>query len=463
MNILFFTSPSNNNFVRLGRCGGQAKAGEKWPPVKLMFAAGAVRDYGNVRIIDAEGVMSSERFCEEVRSFKPGLAVCEPTAGSAANDSQWAGRIKELSPAALTVATGAFASGMPGGFLGEFSSFDAVAAGEAENILRSLASGVLPAAIEGLWLRNGGDAAKREFGDFDELPFPAHDLIEGKIYTSPFTRQNPFTVTETSRGCPYRCIYCNASDMSGARTRFRSISNVSQELTFIRRLGFREVKFNDETFTIDRDRTFELSGMIARDHAGLTWKCNTRADLLDDALLAVMARAGCHLVYIGVESASSAILDYYRKEVPLDEVAGIVASARRYGISTVLHFMIGAPQETWETVRENIRFACAANPDFVAFNILTPYPGTLLRVDLDSRGLLVSSDWKALDQSRSAVIRTENLSEDDLVTALAASYQGFYLRPSYMVRRLLQMRSPGELLRSIVAAGNIFLKHKNTP
>jgi radical SAM superfamily enzyme YgiQ (UPF0313 family) len=248
--------------------------------------------------------------------------------------------------------------------------------------------------------------------------------------------------------------------MGGTTPRFRSTGNLSGELRFIRSLGFREVKFNDEIFTLDRVRTLDVTAMIARDHRGLSWKCNTRADLLDEQLLREMSLSGCRLVYIGVESAAESILEYYGKKVPLERLPEIVQAAKKVGIRTVLHFMFGAPQETWETVDATIRYACATDPDYVGFNILTPYPGTQLQQDLHQRGLIPASDWGRLDQSGAAALRTEALSAADLETALNRANRSFYLRPSVLLRTLTELRHPRRFVRLAAAAKRILLGPK---
>jgi radical SAM superfamily enzyme YgiQ (UPF0313 family) len=459
LNILFFTAPSDNSFVRLGRCGGRAKAGEKWPPVKLLFAAGAARQHAVVRLIDAEGILSPEQFIAAVNTFGPDLAVCEPTPGSSANDNFWAGKIKAVAKDCRILAIGAFPSAIPAEFIEAFSSFDYVIAGEAEQVISQLVRGSAPETTPSLWTCHQAATSVMPYADLDSLPYPAHDLLDRRNYFSPFSPR-PFTVTETSRGCPYSCIFCNARDMSGVTPRFRSSANLSGELALLRQLGFGEVKFNDEIFTLDRDRTREIIAMIAREHRGLTWKCNTRADLLDEQLLTEMAGSGCRLIYIGVESATESILEYYRKKVPLEKLPEVVTAARKVGIKTVLHFMFGAPQETWETVESAISYACTTDPDYVGFNILTPYPGTQLLRDLQTRNLLPATPWDCLDQSGAAAVRTEALSGADLVTALTKANRSFYLRPSVLLRNLAELRHPRQVVRLVATAKRIMLGSK---
>lgn len=461
MKFLFFTPPVNYSYVRLGRCGGLSKGGEKWPPVKLMFAAATVRDGVDVKILDAESRMTARDFMDRVRLFRPDVVVFEPTPGSIIHEDKTISQIREFFPDVRSIALGGFATPFAREILLRFSNIDFVIDGEAELPLKDFVELGGRAPAKGMWYRSDGNPTfageNRIVEDLDTLAFPAHDLIEGKIYSSPLVKRTPFTITESSRGCPHECIFCNAQFMGGKVPRFRSVGHLLEEMEFIRRCGFREVKFNDETFTLDKGRTLEFSEELLRRDIGLSWKFNTRADYLDGEILENVSRAGCHTIFIGVESASPDIRAYYRKNISLEQVEDVVRIARKWHIRTVLHFIFGAPGETWETVEASIRFACKANPDFVGFNVLTPYPGTRLFHDLKNRGLLLSDDPLLLDQSFTAVIRSEKLSPDDLEKAIGIANSSFYFRPAYILRRLAEM-NPRDFGRNAGALARLLFK-----
>ncbi len=124
----------------------------------------------------------------------------------------------------------------------------------------------------------------------------------------------------------------------------------------------------------------------------------------------------------------------------LKQVKEVVGLAKDRKIRTVLHFIFGAPGETWDTVRTSIDFACKADPDFVGFNILTPYPGSEVSDDLKRRNMFVSDDWAAFDQSNTSGIRTEHLSPEDLARALKIANREFYFRPRYIRKRLAEIK-----------------------
>lgn len=449
MNVLFFTSPTSGCFVRLGRCGGSSKGGEKWPPVKLMFAAGAVGGMADVKFLDAESRMTEAKFMESAAVSPPRVIVFEPAPGSIADDSAYIAKLKSRFPDAVSAAVGGFATAIAPEMLSAFESIDYVIDGEAELTLKEFVAAGASAAVRGMWFRDSGGpffSGSRGFAQrLDELDFPSHDLIDKRIYRSPLVSRMPFTITESSRGCPYGCSFCNAHLMDGRAVRFRSIERLAEEMMLIKRHGFREVKFNDGTFTLNKERTLEFADMMRG--MDLTWKCNTRADCLDGEILESISKAGCRAVFIGVESADPGILEYYGKDVSLERAAEAVRMAKKLKIKTVLHFIFGAPGETWDTIRASIGFALRADPDFVGFNILTPYPGTRIAGDLKARGLMASDDWSDFDQSRASAVRTERLGPGDLARAVVEANREFYFRPGYIAKRLAEMRNPASFSR----------------
>lgn len=483
--VLFATMPAETRFVRLGRCGGASKAGEKWPPVKLMGAASAIREVAHVMLLDAEGVMSADAFHTRATGFlgKSTLAtlVFEPTPGSLKQDMVHLGALRARLPQLRVIAMGALASAAPAQLLNLHPEIDFAVQGEAEATLRDFIQASIsrtpgapgapvpsstvpsstvppstaPPQIAGIWGRSEDgptSGGRREMvTDLDSLPIAAHELLDPQAYRSPLIKRYPFTITEASRGCPQGCGFCNAWLMDGATQRRRSIRNLQSEMRHIAALGFRTVKFNDPTLTLNRAWAMELCQMMAQ--TSLLWKCNTRADCLDRELVRNMAEAGCHAIFLGVESADPGIQQYYKKTMPHRTVQKAVGLCTEYGITTVLHFIFGAPQETWETINDSIKLALDSNADFAAFNILTPYPGTELRADLKSKGLLLNHQWEGLEQSGSSIIRTRALTPRNLEHAIQRANRAFYLRPSYLLKRLLKaIRHPSDIIPQARAA-----------
>ncbi len=459
MKVLFFTPPSRESFVRLGRCGGRSKGGEKWPPVKLMFGAGALREVAKVKIIDADANLGMGDFLRRVERFGPDLLVLEPTPASLRLEMETVREIKKLLPDSKALCIGGFATPLARELLEKFEEIDYVVAGEIEKTLKEFVE--TNRNVKGLWYREGRRikfSGERGFvKNLDELPFPTHEMIDKWLYNSPIVRRRPFTITESSRGCPYKCIFCNAYFLDGKVPRFRSTKKLIEEMRFISDLGFREVKFNDETFTLNRKRVMNFANEMIREGIDLTWKCNTRADFLDLELLRRMKKSGCHAMFIGVESAEPRILKYYKKEISLRKVEETVRNAKKVGIKVILHFIFGAPDENWESIKRSINFALKVEPDYVGFNILTPYPGTEVYEKLKGR-YFDTKDWGVFDQSHTTALKTKHLSPEDLEEAVRIANRTFYVRPKYIVKRIISIRSRNEFCNFLRAGYGLLRK-----
>ncbi len=224
--------------------------------------------------------------------------------------------------------------------------------------------------------------------DLDSVPFPDYgnlgllDYGNEVIKYTPalLPRKSPFAVTITSRGCPYRCIFCAASTVSGRKIRFRSANNVLNEIDVLYKGGIREIIFLDDHFLGNRKRAVEIMRGLMERKYDLTWKCaNLTIFLLDREVLELMKDSGCYQMTLSIESGNQYVLDnIVKKPVKLTEVHAILDMAKSLGFETIANFVIGFPGETWEQIRESFRFAESINVDLVNFHLATPLPKTEL-------------------------------------------------------------------------------------
>lgn len=225
-------------------------------------------------------------------------------------------------------------------------------------------------------------------GNLDSIPLPDYGNLNYLEYGnralrySPqlLPRKFPYAVTVTSRGCPYRCIFCAAATVSGRNIRFRSASNVLNEIDMLHKAGIREIIFLDDHFLGNRKRAVEIMrGLIERKY-DLTWKCaNLTIFLLDREILELMKESGCYQLPFAIESGNQYVLDkIIKKPVKLTKVHGILDMAKSFSFEMIANFVIGFPGETWEQIRETFRFAETINVDMVIFHIATPLPKTEL-------------------------------------------------------------------------------------
>lgn len=256
------------------------------------------------------------------------------------------------------------------------------------------------------WQDNIPIVNKVEFiDDLDEVPFPDYSDITGvtlhdygniKFKYAPglLARQYPSAVTITSRGCPYRCIFCAGKTVSGAKVRFRSAENVLEEVGILYKKGIREVIFLDDHFLANRNRALKIMNGILKNYNGLTWKCvNVTAWLLDDEILRLMYKSGCTHITVSIESGNQNVLtSIIKKPIRLDAIPAKLDLAKSIGFDIIANFVVGFPGETWEQIRDTFRYAEKLNVDIVNFHIATPLPKTEL-MDICLREKLLPQDY----------------------------------------------------------------------
>lgn len=440
MRVLFANAP-----WRKGSLYG-VRAGSRWPfmirlepgqkipgympfPFFMAYAAALLEKNGfEVMVIDAlaEGLDDAE-FTKRVSVFHPDFTVIETSTPSINNDIAWLNRLKEAVPDSSFAFAGPHASTFSVELLEKHSNLDFVLHGEYEyialEIARAMSSKKNYAGVPGISYRENGAAKKNPsmalHMNLDEMPWPARRFLPMKNYNDTFAGlPSPNVQIWASRGCPFQCIFCNwpQSMYGGHSYRVRDFNDVISEIEWlIKEYGFKAFYFDDDTFNIGKERIISLSKEIAKRGLKIPWAVMARADTTDLEVLQAMKDAGLYAIKFGVESGDQAILDASGKKLDLKAVLESTAQAKALGIKVHLTFTFGLPGETEESIKKTIAFAKKVDPDSVQFSIVTPYPGTPYFEQLKAKNLITTFDWDRYDGANSAVIRTEALSEKDLV------------------------------------------------
>ena len=294
--------------------------------------------------------------------------------------------------------------------------------------------------------------------DLDSLPFPARHLTPYKKYYSLIAKLNPITTIFTSRGCPYRCLFCHKPHM-GKQIRVRSPENVVEEIEECVNMGIHEILIYDDTFNIDRKRVLDVCSLIKERDIDIYFDIRARIDRIDKEMLVALKKAGCERIHYGVESANQRVLDILRKDITVEQAEKVIKMTKDVGIETLAYFMIGNPTETRDEILNTIKFAKKLKPDYCHFSVTTPFPATPLYTLGLEKGIF-NDYWKefAANPTKDFVPKLweENLSRDELVVLLEHAYKSFYTRPSYVFKKILKVRSFDEFKRKAKAGMSVF-------
>ncbi len=283
---------------------------------------------------------------------------------------------------------------------------DFVCRGDGEQLLLDLlANFENPQAVASLtWMKNGqviqnpNRAMERQL---DQWPFPDReslklDYVESMPLDVPVVlSMDRFTTMQTSRGCPWPCIFCDIPIFNEGKWRARSPQHVVAEMKHLEELGYKSVGFVDDHFLLQPKRIEAICNGIMEEKLTIRWGIEGRVDSVAQHLFPAMAKANCRAMMFGIESGSQKILDRLKKEQTLDQVTTAVKNAKKAGIEIVHGFFtVGNPDETVEDMEATFDFASALPLDTFGFNRLCVYRGTPLWQEYVKRGLVnESTDW----------------------------------------------------------------------
>jgi anaerobic magnesium-protoporphyrin IX monomethyl ester cyclase len=297
--------------------------------------------------------------------------------------------------------------------------------------------------------------------DLDNLPIPAYDLLDlSKFYESVFVAF-PAATMITSRGCPFNCIFCSyPQTIYGHKFRAMSPQRVVREIEYlVTGLGVREIRIDDDTFNVDRQRVIDICKLMVAKKIRVVYSVQARAQLMTGEMAYWLKKSGCRMVLYGVESGSEEVLRHMRKNTTKDEIRRGVAIAKKHGIDVLNCIMLGFYWDTEETMEESMRFAFELNAEFTQVSAPTPLPGTDYYKLLKDNNCLLTEEWDKHDSVHHSAVTLPKLSNDVINRYLSAFYRRYYRRPRYLLMMALRsLRSWGNFRQSIRKFGVLFTK-----
>ena len=198
-----------------------------------------------------------------------------------------------------------------------------------------------------------------------------------------------------SRGCFHRCRFCTCWRLC-PEVYFKSLEVLRDELKRIQALGFvRHVRFTDDNFTGNRKRFKSVLQMMVQEDFSFTWSTYARAGSLTSELVALMKKAKCEFVNMGIESGSQTILDNMDKKLKRGLVIEAIKRLNTHGIYGEGGFILGYPGETWETFSETVDLINTSRLPYFQPNLFYYSKDMLVHQDRERFGLTgLGMAWK---------------------------------------------------------------------
>ena len=198
-------------------------------------------------------------------------------------------------------------------------------------------------------------------------PWPYYDSQIAHRYwdANPKGQKSPQAQVWSSRGCPYKCIFCvwpssmtgNDPDGNGKRT-VRHYSEQYMEgflSDLVERYQYKSIYFDDDTFNLGNRHTLAMCRVM--DRIRLPWTAMCRADTMHLDTWKVMKDSGCVGVKIGFESGNQFVVDQIvNKHLDLEQAKHVVQHIKKLGMSVHGTFTYGLPGETRGQMADTKRF-----------------------------------------------------------------------------------------------------------
>ncbi len=464
MKPLFLNPPTFEDFD--GGAGARYQASREvtsfWYPTWLCYPAGMIE---GSRVVDAPVQKLDLPACLEIAK-KFDMVVMYTSTPTLQLDIETARRIKEIKPDMVTVLTGPHVTVLPEESLKAGKGIiDIVCRGEFDYSTKELCEGREWSKVDGLsFIRDDKVVHTPDrplIEDLDALPFVAQvyrrDLPISEYIIPHF--KNPYVSIYSSRGCPFRCIYCLwPQTFSGRQMRTRSPKNVYDEVKWITENvpEMRELSFDDDTFTANTTHAREVARLLKP--LGISWTANTRANC-DYETLKIMRESGLRHVVVGFESGNEQILKNIKKGVTKEQAIQFTKDCKKLGLSIHGAFIMGLPGETKETINETIEFAKQLDLNSIQASLASPYPGTEFYTMAKEQGWIASDDFIDDTGHQKCVINYPDLTNAEIFNSVEQFYDKFYFRPKYIMRSIGKMIVDGNERKKLLKEGRQYLDY----
>lgn len=285
---------------------------------------------------------------------------------------------------------------------------------------------------------------RKLISDLDIIPYPARHLLPIQKYVpAPHQyKQLPSTTMITSRGCPFICKFCSSKNIWTRKYRKRSVDDVIQEIKILIKIyDVKDINFWDDLWGISDKWILEFCEKIHKNNIKISWSCELRVDSVAIEVLEAMKNAGCWAIFYGMESLDQEILDNVNKKIKVKQIEEAIINTKKVGIEVRANFIIGLPGDSPEKIKKMVKRLIELDPDYVKFNIFTPYPGTEFYDEIKQGqwGYMTNNNDKLTNYF--ATFKSEKFESLKQIENLRTyAHKKFYLRPKFILNKLINIK-----------------------
>ncbi|MHA1271124.1 MAG: B12-binding domain-containing radical SAM protein [Candidatus Helarchaeota archaeon] len=441
-------------------------------PLGLAYIAAVLEKAGHKPIVLDAAVhqMSRKSVAYFIKKSKPdavALSAFTPSFNYAADHAKI---VKEVYPDIPVIMGGYHVTFLPEQSLNFATSVDYVIRGEGDytttNLINALDKNEPNIKdVHGISYRENGSIKHTPnaslIKNLDEIPFPARHLFPNEHYHF-FGSSLKGTSMVSSRGCNRKCSFCCITQFYNHHWRIRSPINVIKEMIHVHE-KYKSViiGFMDDCFALNKKRLMDLCQMMRKYGIkdNICWGSALRVDTLNFEILNQMRKAGCAMLFFGVESGNQEVLDNVQKGTTVKMIEDAFKWSKRLGIDTIASLALGLPGDTFDSCLKTIEWVKnKLKPTFVVWAAATPYPGTPFYEECLQKGWLkdVPQDWSSFTMI-DPVLDLTNMTKEDVKNLIKYAYKSMHLNIFYLINRFFyEMRQGIELYGTLNVFKQIF-------
>lgn len=420
-----------------------------YPPLGLLYVATVAKEYYPVEVMDVVALRYGiKETVNEISRRSPTVLGISCTTFRIYPMAEIVRRVKTQLPNTIVVVGGPHCAlypvetiNLPGVDYvivsdGEYSFkklLDVISSGKSEEFKK----------ISGLVFRDENNGVIQIPPDrdmsIDNLPFPNWSMLDYKYYYTSADQQEEQTVTMiSSRGCPFRCNFC---DVMEKNYRWRPAKAVVDEMERIA-ASFPNpvIQIFDDTFNIIRERVMQICDEIKRRNLKLTWTTRARVHPFDEEMIIAMKETGLKRIHFGVESGSETTLKKIKKGITKKQIENAFMLCNKHNIDVLAYFIIGFNWEIKKDIDDTIAFIKNINPTFIMANTLYPAARTEIYEELRKSGKIQRDFWRefAANPTPNFILpKWQNrATRNYLKRKIDEIYLKFYLSPSFVFRNV---------------------------
>jgi len=255
-------------------------------------------------------------------------------------------------------------------------------------LVRRLEQGASPQGIPGV-------LSKGEDGFIPPLPLASfHAPDQGILDTARYLQEGGMANLQTKRGCPFDCIYCTYPLLEGKRVRKRAVAEVVQEIKDLQaEQGVDYIYFVDDIFNYPQDYTAALCQEMITQEVAVKWTAFVNPRFLTAEIIALMAKAGCQGLELGIDAGSAKMLRAYGKGFEKEDIARASEHCQEAGLPFALYLLLGGPGEDEATLQESFALMdCLSPTAVIVMQGIRIYPHTALQEVAVQEGIIARDD-----------------------------------------------------------------------